>query len=73
MKPTPAWPEDRRKDIETLQRLLNEVVMINNGGCVIERLTKCIELAEKLKAADYSIPREPFVQFLIKQACGEKL
>jgi hypothetical protein len=72
MKLKPAWPEDRLKDIETLQLLLREVRTIDNGSHVIERLQRCIALADKLADTDYQSGRASFTQFLITQGWKEE-
>lgn len=68
----PAWPEDRRKELAALQTLLNEASSINSGSHCLERISKCIGIAEALLLSDISTGRQSFMQWLIGQAAAPK-
>lgn len=67
----PGWTLDRREQIRTLQTLLNELMTLNHGSGAIERLQRCIALAEELRADDLTTCRSSFPQFLIERATNK--
>ena len=66
------WPEDRLDELDLLQLLVNEVQSINRGSHVIERLTRCIELAEKLDRTDYGKGRHSLMAFIRDVSRGDR-
>lgn len=67
------WTDDRTTELTELWDLLNEVSVINKGNCVLERLQKCISLAEKLKTSDIETGRMSFITFLNQQAIKDRV
>ena len=70
--PTPAWPADRREELRVLRQLVTEVRAINCSSGVLDRLLRCIELADKLDRLEFDTPRQSFLQFLAAEATKEK-
>jgi thiaminase len=68
MKMKPNWPRDRIHEIEQLQLLLNTVTTINHGSGAIERIQRCISIAERLQETCLKNARPSFTQFLISEA-----
>lgn len=66
------WTDERVKELQELQALLNEVRLLNSGSAVIERMQRCIAAAEKLATHDFSTPRDNFPQFLMSLAIAER-
>lgn len=67
-KPEP-WSIRRWKQLETMRELLQECTALNRGNCVIHRMQKLINEAEKLLATrDGKKSWRSFVQFLEDQA-----
>lgn len=58
------WTKDRAEELRLLQQLLNDVQTINRGSHVLERLARCIDLAEKLDRHDLENGRPSFMSFL---------
>lgn len=67
---TEPWPKDRIDDLIALRVLIREVGTINNGSHCLQRIARCIELAEALDKTDYLTGRESFITFLEKQAAA---
>lgn len=65
------WPEDRRKELERLIRLVNECQSINSSNNVTARLERIIMLSQQVAETDYHVPRCSLMQFLIDKATGE--
>ena len=63
-----VWPEDRRKELAELQELLREIKTVNHGSNALGRITRCIEIAEKLTYTDMDTCRQDFFSFLVNQA-----
>ena len=63
-----TWTESRCAELLALERLLSDVSMINAGSNVLQRLARCIEAAEALRASDHRTGRSNFMLFLNKQA-----
>jgi hypothetical protein len=63
-----VWPEDRRKELAELQELLREIKTVNHGSNALGRITRCIEIAEKLTYTDMATCRQDFFSFLVNQA-----
>lgn len=59
------WTKDRREELSELRTLLFEVQSINSGSHCLERIKKCMEIAERLTRSDLDKPRESFLNFLI--------
>ncbi len=66
------WTNDRCKELEALRSLLCEVSTINRGSGCIERIQKCIELADRLQQFDLDSGRESFWYFLHAQAIADR-
>lgn len=63
--PTPTyWTDDRVAEFQMLQRLLNEVTLINRGSHVIERIQVCESIAAQLSGSDWFSRRKSFMSFL---------
>lgn len=60
----PGWTIDRREEVTKLQTLLSELTTINHGSGAIQRLERCIQLAEELRHSDLRNHRSSFPQFL---------
>lgn len=73
IKPKKPWPLHRRKQLETLLRLLNECTSLNTGNQVIERMQRIIKAADKLNKTVYggSARRMSLPHFLRNEALGE--
>lgn len=59
-----AWTEDRCKELDELGTLLREVSSINHGSNCLERIARCIALAEKLSRDDLFKCRDSLHNFL---------
>ena len=62
------WPEDRWTELVELRDMLGELRQINNGSGAIQRLLKCVEVAQKLTTTDYRGCRKSFLLFLEDRA-----
>ena len=71
----PGWTLDRRMEVQKLEKLLSELTTINHGSGAIERLQRCIALAEELRYSDLGSskqpPRHSFVTFLTDLALNK--
>ncbi len=67
----PGWDEHRWKQLFSLETLLNEVTMINSGSHCLERIQKCIALAEELRS-DPAMLRMSLPSFLKEKALGRE-
>lgn len=54
----------RQQQLEDLRDLLYEVSALNNGTSFLNRATKCIETAERLKQTDWDNNVSSFIVFL---------
>lgn len=59
-----VWDESRCDEFEMLERLLNEVSMIDNGSGCVGRILKCIEMAKQLNKCDLNTGRPSFARFI---------
>ena len=59
-----AWTDDRCKELDELGTLLREVAAINHGSNCLERIQRCIALAEKLGRDDLFKCRDSLHTFL---------
>ena len=66
------WDDSRCEELAYFGLLLSEVASLNKGSHVIERMQRCIEIAERLDRADIRIPRASFNQFLRGLAVEER-
>jgi hypothetical protein len=66
------WTDERVKELQDLQALLNEVRLLNSGSAVIERMQRCIAGAEKLLHTNFDKPRANFTEFLMDLARTER-
>ena len=62
------WNLSRLKEIQALQELLLQVSTINHGSHCLERIERCIKLAERLSKTNLNTGRSSFVRFLISKA-----
>ena len=67
-----VWTIKRCQQLGQLERLLNEVAILNNGSHVIQRMQLCIKIAESLNAADMNKATPSFVQFLTKICIADR-
>lgn len=72
VNPDAAWDESRCEEYELLETLLSEVSSLNRGSHVIERMQKCIDIAERLSRTDLNSGRDSFVRFLLKEALKDR-
>ena len=68
-----AWTDDRCKEIDELGTLLREVARINNGSNCLERIQRCIVLAEKLSRDDLFTCRDSLTNFLRGLAIADRI
>lgn len=66
------WTDDRVKELEDLGALLREVAAINHGSNCLERIQRCIALAEALGREDVSGCRESLHGFLRRLAIADR-
>ena len=67
-----AWTEDRCKELDELGTLLREVASINHGNNCLERIQRCIALAEKLDHNDLFKCRDSLHNFLRGLAIADR-
>lgn len=58
------WPEFRLAQFDMMVELIREVSAMNRANCILERMKKCIELADRLDRFDMDLRKSSFVQFL---------
>ena len=68
----PGWSEARWKQLFELEKLLNEVTMINHGSQALDRIQRCIEIAQKLRHDDLSECFVSLPSFLKERALGRQ-
>lgn len=68
-----VWTEDRCAELDELVDLLREVAAINHGSNCLERIRRCIALAEKLSRDAISENRDSLLTFLRGLAIAERL
>ena len=66
------WTDDRVEELEDLGTLLREVAAINHGSNCLERLQRCIALAEALNREDFPRGRESLHSFLRRLAIADR-
>ena len=66
------WDDSRCEELTDFGVLRSEVAALNKGSHVIERMRRCIEIAERLNRTYILIPRESFNQFLKRLAIKER-
>lgn len=64
------WTDDRCAELDQLRTLLREVSAIDNGNHCLERIARCIRLADSLTAFDTG--RRVFVGFLEDLAIADR-
>jgi hypothetical protein len=67
-----AWTDDRCKELDELGTLLREVAAINHGSNCLERIGRCIALAEKLDRGDLVQRRDSLHNFLRGLAIADR-
>lgn len=67
-----AWTDDRCKELDELGTLLREVASINHGSNCLERIQRCIALAEKLSRDDLFKCRDSLHNFLCGLAIADR-
>lgn len=65
------WPEDRRKEFETLVRLVHIANNLNHSSGVAGNIGKLEGLSEQLLHCEYAAPRQSFLDWLEKEATGQ--
>lgn len=68
-----AWTEDRCKELDELGTLLREVARINHGSNCLERIQRCIVLADKLNSDDLFTCRDSLHHFLRGLAIADRI
>ena len=68
-----VWTDDRCVELDALSELLREVSAINHGSNCLERILRCIDLAEKLSRDAISENRDSLLTFLRGLAIAERL
>ncbi len=66
--PNSPWDEKRCRELSDLELLVREVGTINHGSSALERIQRCIDLAESLSRIDLDHYRTSFLEFLRKEA-----
>jgi hypothetical protein len=66
------WTDDRCTELDKFRELLTEVQSINRGSHILERLARCITIAEALDKVDLQRARASFYQFLNDLAVEER-
>lgn len=64
VNPNAVWDELRCEEYGLLETLLSEVSALNRGSHAIERMQKCIEIAERLNRTNLDSGRMSFCAFL---------
>lgn len=59
-----GWTKGRLRELAELHDMLGELRQINYGSGAIQRLLKCVQVAQELSTTDYSVPRKSFLLFL---------
>jgi hypothetical protein len=67
-----TWTDDRCNELELLGQLLREVSSINHANNCLERIARCIELAEKLGRDDFFTCRDSMLTFLRGLAIADR-
>jgi hypothetical protein len=67
-----AWTDERCKELDELGTLLREVAAINHGSNCLERIQRCIALAEKLNRDDLFKCRDSLHKFLRGLAIADR-
>ena len=70
--PNVRWTDERCKELDELGVLLREVAGINRGSNAIERIQRCIEIAEKLDRDDIVSGRDSLRTFLRRLAIADR-
>ena len=73
MKPNPKdWTDDRCAELDALVSLIREASAINNGSNCLQRISKCIDLAESLNKTDFATGRAGFIRWLEELAIKDR-
>lgn len=67
-----AWTDDRCHELEYLGTLLREVSAINGASNCLSRISRCIDLAERLSRDDVFACRDSLYNFLRKLAIEDR-
>lgn len=67
-----VWTDDRCQELDDLGTLLREVASINSGSGWIDRIERCIALAEKLNRDDLLKSRDSLHSFLRGLAIADR-
>lgn len=65
------WTDDRCAELEQLRQLLRDVSAINNGSHCLERIARCIEIADALQQTDFT-GRRSFYGFVEDLAIADR-
>ena len=66
------WTDDRCAELDDFRDLLHEVSSINSGSHCLERIARCIAIAERLQRGDLDTGRRGFWQFVQEQAIRDR-
>lgn len=66
------WDDSRLDELDALEKLLRELTVINNGSGCLQRITNCIEIAERLASTDWDLRRPSFISWLNQQAIASR-
>lgn len=69
---TLVWTDDRCEELESLGELLRSVANINSGSGCLQRIARCIDLAESLLHEDLDRGRESFYRFTRRLAIEDR-
>jgi hypothetical protein len=61
---TRIWTDDRIAELEDFERLLREARAINSSNNCLERIARCIDLADDLSLTNSATHRPSFREFL---------
>lgn len=66
------WPEDRRKQIEDLGRLISILKGLNKGSGFLDKIQEAMALAESLDKANIYARKKRFTAFLEQRSWGKE-
>lgn len=66
------WTDDRCAELDALSTLLREVSTIDRGSGCLQRIAKCIDLAESLSKTDFATARPGFSRWLEELAVKDR-
>jgi hypothetical protein len=66
------WTKERFDELDTLIDMLNTLSGLNNGGLFIEKVQKCIEIAETMTGVKWSDGGRESLTFWLRGAAIEQ-